>query len=210
MNPSPPLVVGNLEARGVFASALASRARPISPTAPRRDVILFVCDERHTHYAHNLLLNLAELGLAGRALAIGSTVLACERLVARSPADSVSCGYSSYLRHGMNASINQALRAWRIGEGHVYHLWYAGMESMLPDDLVDERLVPQCPVRAGGSVGAIWHGRCALGTTPYRSTPTSRCAQIHTHCCTVRSVTGISLWVWTRRRPEQNARVFFL
>ena len=137
----PNSVVGDLEAPGAFASAVQSRARPLSPMTRRSDVIMFVCDERHTHYAHNLLLNLAELGLAGRALAIGNSALACQRLIARSPADSVTCGYSSYLRSGTNATVDRALRSWRIGDGHVYHLWYAGVDKSPPAGLAIEHSV---------------------------------------------------------------------
>ena len=111
--------IGELEAPGVFTSALASRAQ-----GQDRDVILFVTDRRHTHYAHNLLLNLEELGLARRSLAIASDAEACAKLLARAPYDSVVCGHSRYLRPGANTSINLALRAWHIGANHIFHLWW--------------------------------------------------------------------------------------
>jgi hypothetical protein len=113
--------VGDLEQGDVFANALAARAHG---SAAGREVMLFVVDKRHVKWAHNLLLNLEDLGLAGRALGIAQTPGACDALLSRGPDGSVSCGHSSYLRRGANATVDAALDRWHIGDLHVYHLWW--------------------------------------------------------------------------------------
>ena len=112
----------NFELESNFATALAARAH-VSASG-QRDVILVVTDSRHTHYVHNLILNLAKLGVDGRTLAIGSSEVACTRLLARAPSGSVGCGYSSWMRNGINATMDAALDRWNIGPKHVYHLWW--------------------------------------------------------------------------------------
>ena len=107
--------MSDLEAPGAFSAALAERA-------VGREVILLVFDLRHIRWAHNLLLNLADFSLASRALAIGPDAEACSALRGRVP--SAGCGCSSYLRAGRNATVDAALRRWKIGPGHVYHLWW--------------------------------------------------------------------------------------
>ena len=84
--------------------------------------LALVFDLRHIRWAHNLLLNLADFSLASRALAIGPDAEACSVLRGRVP--SAGCGCSSYLRAGRNATVDAALRRWKIGPGHVYHLWW--------------------------------------------------------------------------------------
>jgi len=117
-----PPYIADFERGTNFATALAARAH-VSASG-QRDVILVVTDSRHTHYVHNLILNLAKLGVDGRTLAIGSSEVACTRLLARAPSGSVGCGYSSWMRNGINATMDAALDRWNIGPKHVYHLWW--------------------------------------------------------------------------------------
>ena len=116
--------VGDLEQ--AFPSALAARsAAPSAGSNGRREIILFVVDARHSQWAQNFLLNLDEHGLGGRALAIGSSQEACEKLLKRVAAGKLTCGHSSYLRKGAgNSSIDDALGKWKIREWHVFHLWW--------------------------------------------------------------------------------------
>ena len=95
---------GDLEEDNNFASALAARAHT---SAVGREVLLFVVDVRHVKWAQNLLLNLAELGLPNNALGIGQSRDSCEALLARVPAGTVSCGHSSFMRHGANATVTK-------------------------------------------------------------------------------------------------------
>ena len=112
-----PDFIGDLEQH--FASALAKRA-----TADR-EVILFVLDAKHGQWAHNLLLNLDELNIGGRALAIGSSAEACAAILFRAPSGSVTCGNSTYMRRASgNRTLIDALDTWHIREWHVYHLWW--------------------------------------------------------------------------------------
>ena len=119
--------VGDLEGDGVFAAALAHRATSPSAGKTRREILFFVLDARHSQWAHNLLLNLAELGRAGQALAIASSREACAKLLTRVAADTLTCGTSSFLRKagsGANSTLTAALNRWRIRDWHVYHLWW--------------------------------------------------------------------------------------
>lgn len=115
--------VGDLES--AFPAAIAARATASSVATPRREIILFVLDARHAHWAHNLLLNLDELGLGSRALGIGSSQEACAALLHRVTPGTLSCGKSTFLRRESgNLTLTRALKKWRIGDGHVYHLWW--------------------------------------------------------------------------------------
>ena len=115
---------GDLERN--FPAALDARAtKTTGGHEARREIILFVLDKRHTQWSHNLMLNLDELGIGGRALGIGTSKEACTKLLDRMAPDTVSCGRSSFLRRpGGNATLVNALDKWQIREWHVYHLWW--------------------------------------------------------------------------------------
>ena len=127
---------GDLEVHGALESALAARAATsTSPAASssggksRKEILLFVLDTRHAQWAQNLLLNLDEHGLGGRALAIGSSVEACAGILARVERATLACGHSTFLRRtpqaeGGNRTLTAALNKWKIREWHVYHLWW--------------------------------------------------------------------------------------
>ena len=117
----PPGVVGDLEAGTTFESTLAARHHVSSAG---REVLLFVLDVKHVSWAHNLLLNLDELGIGGRALGIAQTSAACTALFERVSPDTASCGHSSFLRKSSNATVARYLKTWRIRHDHVYHLWW--------------------------------------------------------------------------------------
>ena len=117
----PPGVVGDLEAGTTFESTLAARHHVSSAG---REVLLFVLDVKHVSWAHNLLLNLDELGIGGRALGIAQTSAACTALFERVSPDMASCGHSSFLRKSSNATVARYLKTWRIRHDHVYHLWW--------------------------------------------------------------------------------------
>ena len=119
----PSLYAGDLETS--FPSAVAARATAAAGPSARREVILFVLDSRHVQWAHNLMLNLDDLGLGGRALGIGSSREACMALLNRVAPGTLSCGRSSFLRRESgNHTLVGALDKWRIREFHVYHLWW--------------------------------------------------------------------------------------
>ena len=112
---------GDLESS--FPAAVARRSH-VAPNA-NREIILFVLDARHAQWAHNLLLNLDELGLSGRTLAVASSKDACDELLPRVAPGSVSCGHSTHMRRESgNRTIADALDKWKIREWHVYHLWW--------------------------------------------------------------------------------------
>ena len=114
--------IPDFEAAGAFPGALARRAQASSRGL---EVVLFVLDVRHVRWAHNLLLNLAEHGLAGRALGIGQSAESCASLFSRLPPAAVSCGHSNFLRRADgNTTITAALDRWKIAPWHVYHLWW--------------------------------------------------------------------------------------
>lgn len=120
-----PDYFGDLEQPKAFESALAARCATPVPGG-RRECLLFVLDTRHAQWAQNLLLNLDEHGLSGRALAIGSSDEACAGILARVSPSTLACGHSTFMRRveGSNRTLAAALKRWRIREWHVYHLWW--------------------------------------------------------------------------------------
>ena len=115
--PRHPHYVGDLEF--AFPAAAAARA------TRDHELILFVLDARHAQWSHNLMLNLNEHGLGGRALGIATSQEACLKLLLRLAPGSITCGHSTYLRRQSgNATLINALDKWKIREWHVYHLWW--------------------------------------------------------------------------------------
>ncbi|KAL1508393.1 hypothetical protein AB1Y20_004503 [Prymnesium parvum] len=108
-------VFGDLEAPRVFEQALRQRAAGT-------EVILAVTDWKHQRWAHNLLLNLDALQLHHH-IVIAAEEEVCHSLSLRMHGE-LGCGYSSWLRRGVNTTINQGLDAYGIHEGHVYHIWW--------------------------------------------------------------------------------------
>ena len=105
---------GDLEAAGAFEAALAARSA-------RREVILALSDGNNLHWAHNLVLNLAALGLHNHLL-IASSAAVCSDFAARSAL--CGCGHSSYLRRGSSAAVTRGLERWGIAADSPYHLWW--------------------------------------------------------------------------------------
>ena len=105
------MLAGDLEHPGRLALALQARS------TAAKEIIFTVTDERHDRWAHNLLLNLEELGLKHH-LVIGSSSRACAKLHARL-GPLLGCGFSSFLANGVNETIDRGLRAYRIAPGHV-------------------------------------------------------------------------------------------
>lgn len=113
---------GDLEQPGELERALVARSARLQARNGQREIIFTVCDHRHHRWAHNLLLNLLELGIQ-HTLVIGSSADVCKTLGSRLGA-LVGCGHSSFLLQGRNRTIDRGLRAWRVPEEHVYHLWW--------------------------------------------------------------------------------------
>ena len=111
---------GDLAAPGMLASALKARA------SPDGEIIFMLTDESHVRLALNLILNLEELRLSHH-LVVASTAAACDALWARARQLKLStgCGTSSFLQRGSSTAAHDAgLRAYGIGDSHVYHLWW--------------------------------------------------------------------------------------
>ena len=111
---------GDLAAPGMLASALKARA------SPDGEIIFMLTDESHVRLALNLILNLEELRLSHH-LVVASTATACDALWARARQLklSIGCGTSSFLQRGSSTAAHDAgLRAYGIGDSHVYHLWW--------------------------------------------------------------------------------------
>ena len=113
---------GDLEQPGELERALVARSARLQARNGQREIIFTVCDQRHHRWAHNLLLNLLELGIQ-HTLVIGSSADVCKTLGSRLGA-LVGCGHSSFLLQGRNRTIDRGLRTWRVPEEHVYHLWW--------------------------------------------------------------------------------------
>ena len=106
---------GDFEAPGAFDRALRERSSG-------GEIILTVTDWRHQRWAHNLLLNLNQLGRRHH-LVLSAEPVVCRSLGMRMGGD-IGCGYSSWLRRGENVTINAGLHAYHISDGHVYHIWW--------------------------------------------------------------------------------------
>ena len=122
MSASRAALFGDLEQPGELERALVARSARLQAHNGQREIVFTVCDHRHQRWAHNLLLNLLELGIQ-HTLVIGSSAGVCEMLGARLGAV-LGCGHSSFLLQGRNRTIDRGLRAWRVAEDHVYHLWW--------------------------------------------------------------------------------------
>lgn len=106
---------GDFNFPGVFKQALEDRSAG-------RDILLIVTDWKHQRWAHNLILNLDALNLRHH-LVLAAHADVCSALAYRMQG-AIGCGFSSWLRSGYNATIDRGLAAYKINEGHVYHLWW--------------------------------------------------------------------------------------
>ena len=106
---------GDLAKPGAFARALRERSAA-------GEIILTVADWKHHRWAHNLLLNLELLSLRHH-LVLAAEAQVCVSLAVRMRG-ALGCGYSSWMRRGYNATIDRGLQAYKIHDGHVYHIWW--------------------------------------------------------------------------------------
>ena len=116
---------GDLEHPGNLERALGSPLRGGSEA--ENTIVLLVTDFRNLRMAHNLLLNVRNLGLP-RHLVVGRSDQVCIKLTARLP--SSTCGFSSFLQRGSSADVDRALSAWTISDSSPHHLWWQRWRCM--------------------------------------------------------------------------------